>query len=233
MTCATGEDSLDVGRVHCPRHPATAWLRGYCSACLLEAALAPAEPGASAPVRSFTIEVPLGESETASVFLVREDAATSRLFRLKRWRTLAPAGFIDGFKRLRAQLHDWRPPTIVLPITAWVDAAGCPSVVSEFRQGMPLLAAVSAGWLRPEQAGAALSRLRETLEQSHARGLAHGSVVPGNVFSARPDGAAYLLDFGLAPLVFGFPAPADGAAADCEGVTRLQAQLERLRSPSV
>ena len=181
---------------------------------------------------SFTIQVPLGESEAALVFLVRGDSAARGLLRLKRWRTPAPAGFIDGFERLKGQLEEWRPPTIVIPVTAWVDGRGCPSVVTEFRQGMPLLESVRSGWLDPERARSGLRQLQETLDAAHQRGVAHGSVVPGNVFSARPGGAPYLLDFGFAVLLSGPSAPSDWAAADREGLARIQAQLERLSSES-
>ena len=195
--------------------------------CLLEAALTSSEPAQTA-VGSFTIHVPLGESEAASVFVVREDAAVPRLLRLKRWHTPAPAGFIDGFERLRAQLQEWRSPAVVLPVTAWVDAKGRPSVVTDFRQGMPLLESVGSGWLHPDRARSGLRQLQEILDAAHDRGLAHGSVVPNNVFSARPDGAPYLLDFGFAALLSGLGAPSDWAAADDEGLVRIQAQLQRL-----
>jgi serine/threonine protein kinase len=175
-----------------------------------------------------TVQVPRGEGEAASVFLVRDDTAAARLFRLKRWRTPAPVGFLDGFDVLKAELGAWRTPTIVLPVTAWLDETGCPSVVTEFRQGMPLLESVRSGWLRPERAGAGLRQLRETLDAAHARGLAHGSVTAGNVFSARPDGAPYLLDFGLAILLAGRGEATGRPAADLEGLTRIQSQLERL-----
>jgi len=186
----------------------------------------------TAPGGRFTIQVPLGDSEGALVFLVRDDSAAPRLLRLKRWRTPAPEGFIAGFARLKTQLHEWRPPTIVLPVTAWVDATGCPSVVTDFRQGLPLLESVKSGWLHPERARSGLRHLQQILEAAHQRGLTHGSVVPGNVFSARPDGALYLLDFGLAVLLSSLPAPSDWAAADREGLVGIQAQVERLSSES-
>jgi serine/threonine protein kinase len=195
--------------------------------CLLEAALPSSEP-AEATVASFTIQVPLGESEAASVYVVREDGVVPRLLRLKRWHTAAPAGFIDGFERLRAQLQDWQPPAIVLPVTAWVDAKGRPCVISDFRQGMPLLESVRSGWLHPDRARSGLRQLQEILDAAHLRGLAHGSVVPNNVFSARPDGAPYLLDFGFAVLLSGSGAPSDWAAADDHGLVRIQAQLPPL-----
>lgn len=179
---------------------------------------------------SLEIQVPLGESQNASVFLVRDASPVPRLLRLKRWRTRAPAGFLDGFQRLKAQLEEWRPAAIVLPVAAGVDAEGCPSVLTDFRQGLPLLDSVRAGWLHRERASAGLRQLRETLDAAHARGLAHGSVVPGNVFAARPDGAPYLLDFGLTLLLSGPGAASERAAADREGLARIQAQLQRLSS---
>jgi serine/threonine protein kinase len=205
-------------------------VRGHCPACLLEAALAPSAPTDTTIGGSFTIQVPLGESQTASVFLARDGSAVPRLLRLKRWRIPAPAGFLDDFERLKAQLEDWRPRAIVPPVAAWLDAAGCPSVVTDFRQGMPLLESVRSGWLHRETAKAGLRQLHRILDAAHQRGLAHGSVVPGNVFTARPDGTPFLLDFGLARLLSDPGAPADRAAADLEGLAQIRAQLDRLSS---
>lgn len=217
---------------HCSRHPAAGTVRGHCQACLLEAAFAPPQGTETAAGGRFTIQLPLGESEAAQVFLVRDDPASARLLRLKRWRSPPPAGFIDGFERLKARLQEWCPPAILLPVAAWVDATGCPSVVTGFRQGMPLLESVMSGWLDPERAHAGLQQLEQILDAAHQRGLAHGSIVPGNVFSARPDGGMYLLDFGLAILLSGPRAPTDWATADREGLARIRAQLERLGSGS-
>jgi serine/threonine protein kinase len=215
----------------CARHPAAAAVRGCCQACLLEAALARPPAVDPRPAGSFTIQVPLGEGPRASVFLVREEAPAPRLLRLKRWHTPAEAGFIDRYERLTAALDEWDPPaTIVRPITAWLETTGCPCVVTDFRQGMPLLESVRSGWLPLAAAVSGLERLQATLEAAHARGLAHGSVVPGNVFSARPDGAPYLLDFGLAVLLGGPGASMDRAASDRDGLRRIRQELEQLSS---
>jgi serine/threonine protein kinase len=95
---------------------------------------------------------------------------------------------------------------------------------------MPLLESVGSGRLHPDRARSGLRQLQEILDAAHHRGLAHGSVVPNNVFSARPDGAPYLLDFGFAALLSGPAAPSDWATADDEGLLRIQAQLQRLGS---
>jgi serine/threonine protein kinase len=221
------EAGADVSLHRCWRHPSTVPLQGHCPVCLLEAALTSPEP-AEMTVGSFTIQVPLGESEAASVFVVREDAAAPRLLRLKQWHTPAPAGFMDGFEGLRVQLQEWRPPAVVLPLTAWVDTKGRPSVITDFRQGMPLLESVRSGWLHPDRARSGLRQLQELLDAAHHRGLAHGSVVPNNVFSSRPDGALYLLDFGFAALLSDPGAPGAWAAADDEGLVRIQSHLQQL-----
>ena len=208
----------------CQRHPAAAAVLGHCPACLLEAAFAPPEDAGPA-TGSFTIQVPLGESEAALVFLVRGDAPVQGLLRMKQWRIPAPPGFVDGFGRLKAELEEWGPPAIVLPVTAWVDRTGRPSVVTHFRQGMPLLDAVRCGRLHPEDARSGLRQLHDVLDAAHQRGLAHGSMVPGNVFSAKSGGAPYLLDFGLGILLSDPGTPRDWVAADRQGLARIEAQL--------
>jgi len=213
----------------CSRHPAAGHAAGYCAACLLEGALAAAEEKSAAP-GGFTIQVPLGESDAGSVFLVRGDLPSPRLLRLKRWRTQAPAGFRERFTELRTQLERWGEPAIVLPVTAWVDAAGCPSVLTEFRQGMPLLDSVSSRWLGVDLAISGLRHVHEVISAAHARGLAHGSLVAGNVFAARPDGAPYLLDFGFARLFPPGSSVSSPAESDLHGLARIEAAVRALNS---
>jgi hypothetical protein len=213
----------------CSRHPAAGHVGGYCAACLIEGALAAGDDHPAA-VGGFTIQVPLGESDAASVFLVRGEAPSPRLLRLKRWRTQAPAGFIERFTELRAQLERWDQPAIVMPVTAWMDTAGCPSVLTEFRQGMPLLDAVSSEWLSADLAIAGLRHLHEVVSAAHARALAHGSIVAGNVCTARPDKAPYLLDFGFARLLSPASPVSSTAESDLHGLARIEAALRALTS---
>ena len=204
----------------CSRHPAADHVGGYCAACLLEEALA-AEDDQPLTVGGFTIQVPLGESDTGSVFLVRSESPWPRLLRLKRWRAQAPAGFVERFAELRTELERWGEPAIVMPVKAWLDAAGRPSVLTEFRQGMPLLESLASRWLGADVAIARLRHLHEVVTAAHARGLAHGSLVAGNVFTARPDGAPYLLDFGFAPL-FSSGSSASSAESDLHGLASIE-----------
>ena len=230
MSGGNAPGGVEAGRRDCARHPAAAPLQGRCPGCLLEAALAPAEPEDAAIGGSFTILVPLGESKAASVFVVREDGGAPGLLRLKRWRTPAPAEFLEQFRQLRRQLEDWRTAAIVRPVHAWVDEMGCPAVITEFRQGMPLIDCVRSGQLHPDRARSALRHVRELLDEAHERGLAHGSVVPGNVLNGRPGEPPFLLDFGLASLLQGPRVPSRWAAADREGLAQIEEQLARLGS---
>ena len=212
----------------CSRHPAAGHVEDYCAACLLEGALAPGDDGPAA-VGGFTIQVPLGESDAGSVFLVRGQSPP-RLLRLKRWRTQAPAGFVERFTELRAQLESWNEPAIVMPVAAWMDTAGCPSVLTEFRQGMPLLDSVSSRRLRADLAISGLRHLHAVVSAAHARGLAHGSLVAGNVFTARPDGAPYLLDFGFARLFSTGSSVSSFAEFDLHGLASIEAAVRALTS---
>ena len=205
--------------------------RAYCAACLLEEALAPLDAGSGntaveadatgrRETRQLTIQVPLGLSPTASVFLVKAEGPALQLLRLKTWFRPAPAGFLSRFHELQMRLEEWASESIALPLAASVDGSGRPSVLSEFRQGVPILDGVGPGRLDP-RAIACLTRLRTLLNSAHARGLIHGSVVPGNVIVQPDSASAYLLDFGVAPL---FASPDEGvnyASADLVGFAAL------------
>lgn len=181
----------------CIRHPRAAGSQGLCAACLLEQALP------LSGMSALTIQVPLGSTDSASVFLVRAETSDRRLMRLKRWHGPAPRQFLAGFEPLTAQLTDWNHEDVPLPVSAGVDAAGRAWVLSEFRQGVPILDGVKTRRLHAEAAAAVLSRLLATVRTAHTRGLMHGSIVPGNVIVDQQSGAAYLLDFGLAALFAG------------------------------
>ena len=223
----------------CTRHPLAATHRYYCAACLLEEALTPAgrvggasmeaiDEKHSGGTRHLTIQMPLGESASASVFLVRGEYPALQFFRLKTWRRPAAPGFLARFQQLQKQLEGWDCEAIVPPLAASIDATGCPSVLSGFRQGVPIVDRVKSGRLNPEDACARLTLLAELTHRAHARGLVHGSIVPGNVIIPPDSAAACLLDFGLAPL---FAAPGKEAAfasGDLAGFDALARTLREL-----
>jgi hypothetical protein len=196
----------------CRKHPSGAQRGGRCQACLLEEALAPA--GNTAPPRRLTIHLPLGLSASTSVFLVRQDTPTVALLRLKTWHLPAPLDYLDRFGDLQARLTAGGEAAVVVPLAACVDCSGWPSVLSEFRRGIPVQNAVRSGALTSSAARALLGPLRDVMARLRERGLAHGSMVPGNVL-VRPDlSAVFLLDFGLSALLTAPAAPIETADRD-------------------
>ena len=209
----------------------------YCAACLIEEALAPIDTGVRNSTseaddkrrrgtRHVTIQMPLGQSPSASVFLVKAEGPPLRLLRLKTWSRPAPAGFLSRFHQLQVRLEEWASEGVVPLLAASVDASGCPSVLSEFRQGVPVLDRVRSGRLDPEEAIACLTRLRALANSAHDRGLIHGSIVPGNVIVHPDSASAYLLDFGVAPLLSSPGNDVACASADLVGFAEL-AQMVR------
>ena len=145
--------------------------------------------------------MPLGHGAATSVFLAGRDGPAAGLLRLKIWRAAAPPDFLDRFRVLQSGLDQLADPAIERPLAAYVDATGRPLVLSHFRQGVPLGDAVRGGVLSSQVGIALIRELRDVLLRAHACGLAHGSIVPGNVLVEPDLRAAFLVDFGLAPLL--------------------------------
>lgn len=210
----------------CDRHPLAVSHGGLCPACLIEAALA-TPVGTGDLTGTFTIHLPLGESVSASVFLVREEGPDGRLLRLKVWRSPAPPDFLARFRQLQQQLGEWCHPCVALPLAAYVDTAGCPAVLTEFRQGIPIIEAIGTGGLSPQLAATMLQSLIEVVRIAHTRGLVHGSMVTGNVIAHSGDGVAHLLDFGLTAVALPITDRPAAASDDRQG---LAAILRAVRS---
>ena len=121
---------------------------------------------------------------------------------------------------------------VFMPLAAWVDGKGRPFVLTEFRQGLPLLDCVATGRLSASGAHDALTGLAETIRAAHARGLSHGSIVPGNVLW-RPNGSIFVLDFGLAPCLALAEPPIAWPQSDLAGFASLEHSLVQLgRGPA-
>jgi hypothetical protein len=206
----------------CTKHRLVSGGRDLCPVCLLEQALAPAS------VRDLIIQVPLGHGHDTSVFLVRQEAPSAALLRLKVWRRRAPAEFLDAVSELTGRLEVEGEAAIVPPLAASLDSAGGPAVLSAFRQGLPILAGVRSGVLDPAAALALLEPMAQTLERCHQSGLAHGSFGPGNVMIAPGGADLFLVDFGLAPL-FDRASSVEAAAADRAGLNALAQALRSHR----
>jgi hypothetical protein len=175
--------------------------RQYCAACLLEEALAPVPERRAMARQELTIQMPLGKTPLTTVFLVKGEGSPPRLLRLKIWRRPAGPNFLARFRHLQTALEAWAEEDIDRPLAASLDAAGCPSVLTEFRQGVPILDQVRSGRLDREQGAALLAPLAAVIGTAHQRGLVHGSILGGNVVVDVESGRARLLDFGLRPLM--------------------------------
>jgi len=197
---------------------------GLCAACLFENALRPSRSPSGRGSSNLTIQMPLGQSASASVFLVKSEGPPARLLRLKVWHRPAAAGFLGRFHHLQAGLGAWAAD-IARPIAARLDTAGCPSVLTDFTQGVPILDRVGSGRLDREEAVALLTPLVALTKEAHTRGLAHGSIVAGNVIVDVETGRAGLLDFGLTPLMASADERPQLASADLAGFEALARTL--------
>ncbi len=200
----------------------------HCAACLLEKAFENVRDEPREAARRLTLYVPLGETATTRVFLVKSEGSPSRLLRLKVWRRCAAEGFLVRFHRLQSELDSWVAEGIDRPLAARIDATGCPSVLTEFSRGVPILDRVKAGRLDRNDAIARLPPLLKMVERAHARGLAHGSIVPGNVIVNVESSQARLLDFGLTPLMAISEDRVALASADLAGFAALSRTLQAL-----
>ena len=202
----------------CAKHPLATPRGGLCPACLLEEALAPAVAVSS---RRLTVHLPLGLTRSGSVFLVRQESPSVGLLRLKTWRRVAPPDYLDRFHVLQQEVAQADEPAVVAPLAASVDASGWPSVLTEFRRGVPILEAVRSGVLSPRAAVEIVGPVRDLLHRMHARGLAHGAIASGNVI-VRPDlTAVYVIDFGLSALLQPRPNQAAAISEDEAAFTSL------------
>lgn len=212
----------------CRRHPSAAQHGGHCAACLLEEAIGGVSEESTLGARELRLQVPLGETASTSVFLVKSEGSSSRLLRLKVWRTPAEPGFLARFHHLQRQLDGCGADDMPRHLAAVVDTAGCPSVLSDFTRGIPLVERVRSGRLDSSAAIASLAPLVALVERAHARGLAHGAIVPGNVIVDCDSGRARLLDFGLTPLLIAAEDPARVASSDRLGFAVLTKTLRNL-----
>lgn len=213
----------------CERHPRAAAHGGQCPACLLEEALAPATDAQPQPMARFTVQMPLGATDESSVSLVAGEWPWQRLLRLKTWRRPAPADFVNRLAALQVSLERFHDDVIVRPLTAWIDADGRPCVLTDFRQGLPLLDCVAAGKLPRADARDALRLLQDRTVAAHRTGFAHGSIVPGNVFW-QPGGSPFVTDFGLAAAIAIDEPAVPWPQSDLAGFAALDRSLRELDS---
>lgn len=85
----------------------------------------------------------------------------------------------------------------MIPVYAVGDADGLLFIVMRYVEGVDLRGLLKqAGRLEPRRAARLIAQAASALDASHARGLVHRDVKPGNILVAAGD-HVYLTDFGL------------------------------------
>jgi serine/threonine-protein kinase len=86
---------------------------------------------------------------------------------------------------------------VVTVYDSGIDEKGTPFIVMELLEGSTLRQRLSQGPVPVEEADEIVSQILAGLAASHALGIVHRDVKPGNIFLCR-DGTAKIMDFGVA-----------------------------------
>ncbi|MGW0180103.1 serine/threonine-protein kinase [Nocardia sp. NPDC003345] len=150
----------------------------------------------------YRLERLLGQGGMGQVWLATADPAGGRPARRVALKLLpaelaADPTYRSRFEReaeLAARLHDRH----IVPIHAHGELDGRLFIEMEFVEGEDLSHILRReGALSPARAVAVVSQIGAALDAAHRAGLVHRDVKPSNIV-VRPDGFAYLIDFGIA-----------------------------------
>ena len=148
----------------------------------------------------FEILRPLGSGRTAHVFLARE-AALKRLVAVKVLRAEVGKGETarGRFEREARSAAGISHPQIPSVHRVGRLESGLPFMVQEYVEGRSLRDRLEAmGAASAKEAREILADVASALAASHAKGVIHRDVRPGNIRLGREAGRAFLMDFGLA-----------------------------------
>lgn len=142
----------------------------------------------------YEIEALLGSGSFGTVFKAR-DRTLDRTVALKvlRAESSVPAEAILAEARAAAAVT--HPNLCVL--YAVDSSQGAPVIVMEYVAGKPLNKLLEAGPLPAERAASLARQIATGMAAAHARGVIHSDLKPANI-QVAPDGAAKVMDFGLA-----------------------------------
>ncbi len=158
--------------------------------------------GVGSEVAGFRVDSLLGEGATAVVYLA-EEKATGRRVALK---LLAPElardeRFRRRFLRESEIAASLQHPNAVETVASGEDESGTLYLASAYVDGSDLRSLLRReDRLEPEHAVRLVEQVAAALDASHAAGLVHRDVKPGNILLERDDDdeRAYICDFGLA-----------------------------------
>jgi serine/threonine protein kinase len=156
----------------------------------------------------YEIVAPLGAGGMGEVYRAR-DSKLSRDVAVK----VIPAEFASDsdrmarFSREAQVLASLNHPNIA-HIYGLEDSGGVRALVMELVEGTTLAERIAMGPLPLEESLSIAKQIAEALEFAHDRGIIHRDLKPANV-KITPDGAAKVLDFGLAKALDESPAAGD------------------------
>jgi hypothetical protein len=172
--------------------------------------------GPGAKVGPYEIVAPLGAGGMGEVWRGRD----ARLGRDVAIKVLPEALASDSERRARFERECRLLASLNHPHIASVlgleDASGSPALVMELVEGQTLAERLDAhGAIELGEALALARQIAEAVEFAHERGIVHRDLKPGNI-KLTPDGAAKVLDFGLAKAL----AAEDGSAQSSPQITQ-------------
>lgn len=156
-----------------------------------------AAPSPGSTVGPYVVERELGRGGMGVVFLAKD----SRLDRLVAIKALPPALAGDPdrlarFEREAKVLASLNHPGVAA-IHGLEESAGHRYLVLEFVEGETLADRLARGPIPVDEALPLARQIAEALEAAHEKGVIHRDLKPGNIM-VTPEGAAKVLDFGLA-----------------------------------
>lgn len=164
---------------------------------------------------AYTLETPLGHGGMGSVWLARrtdgrfEGRAAVKLLNQS---LLSEAGR-ERFRREGSLLSRLTHPGIARLLDAGVSAGGQPYLVLEYVEGQPIDAFADARGLTGVERIRLVLDVLAAVGHAHANLIVHRDIKPSNIL-VTTDGAAKLLDFGIAKLLDG------GGGGEPETLTR-------------
>ncbi len=155
-----------------------------------------------ATIGGYTLEEPLGEGGSASVWRARRsDGNLKRDIALKLPFFIGNTrGWHERVMRERDILASLQHPNIATIHDAGVEANGRPWLALELIDGAPIDRHCKEKSLDANQRIALVVRVARAVEYAHARGIIHRDMKPGNILIDQ-NGQPKLLDFGIAKLL--------------------------------
>ena len=145
----------------------------------------------------YRLERLLGKGGMGQVWLARDPDGTRVALKLLPAHLAADDEFRTRFEREAELATALRDPHLV-PIHRHGEVDGRLFIEMDYVEGVDLGARIAeSGRLEPRAAVAIIAQIAAALDAAHRVGLVHRDVKPSNIL-VRPDGYAYLIDFGIA-----------------------------------